>query len=174
MLTQYFTASSLDGFIAAEPEDGLAWLLTREVDMAGPQGYEDFFADVGALCMGATTYQWLLDHHDGPWPYEIPAWVFTHRDFPATGADVRFTSASVDQVHPAMVEAAAGKNVWVVGGGELAGQFHDHGLLDEIWIQYAPLTLGSGAPLLPRRIELEQIELVENGEFACRRLRVKR
>lgn len=174
MLTQYFTASSLDGFIAAEPEDGLAWLLTRDIDMAGPQGYEAFIAEVGALCMGATTYQWLLDHNDGPWPYSIPAWVFTHRTFPDVDGDVRFTSAPVPEIHTAMVEAAAGKNVWVVGGGELAGQFCDHGLLDEIWIQYAPLTLGSGAPLLPRRVEFEEIALDSNGEFACRRLRVKR
>ena len=174
MLTQYFTASSLDGFIAAEPEDGLAWLLTRDIDSAGPQGYNGFIAEIGALCMGATTYQWLLDHNDGPWPYEIPSWVFTHRSFPEVDGDVRFTTAPVPEVHAAMVEAAAGKNVWVVGGGDLVGQFHDHGLLDEIWVQYAPLTLGSGAPLLPRRIEFEQIALDENGEFACRRLRVKR
>lgn len=174
MLTQYFTASSLDGFIAAEPEDGLAWLLTRDVDGDGPQGYNAFFAEVGALCMGASTYQWLLDHNDGPWPYTIPAWVFTHRTFPETDDDIRFTTAPVPEIHAQMVEAAAGKNVWVVGGGELAGQFHDHGLLDEIWIQYAPLTLGSGSPLLPRRVEFEEIALDANGEFACRRLRVKR
>lgn len=174
MLTQYFTAASLDGFIAAEPEDGLAWLLTRDVDPTGPQGYDAFFAEVGALCMGATTYQWLLEHNEGPWPYELPVWVFTHRTFPATDADVRFTTAPVPEVHQEMAAAAAGKNLWVVGGGELAGQFHDHGLLDEVWIQYAPLTLGSGAPLLPRRVEFSEIALDSNGEFACRRLRVKR
>ncbi|MGO4257828.1 dihydrofolate reductase family protein [Marmoricola sp. RAF53] len=174
MVTQYFTASSLDGFIAAEPEDGLAWLLTRQIDQAGPQGYEAFIAEVGALVMGSTTYQWLLDHDDGPWPYAMPTWVLTHRDFPAPEGDVRFTDAPVPQVHAAMVEAAGEKNVWLVGGGDLVGQFHDHGLLDEVWIQYAPLTLGSGAPLLPRRIEFESVALDENGEFACRRLRVLR
>jgi hypothetical protein len=109
MLTQYFTASSLDGFVAAEPEDGLAWLLTREGDADGPQGYNVFIAEVGAIAMGATTYQWLLDNNDGPWPYEIPAWVFTHRSFPPIADDIRFTSDSVPAVHSAMVEAAAGK-----------------------------------------------------------------
>jgi dihydrofolate reductase len=174
MLTQYFTASSLDGFIAAEPEDGLAWLLTRDVDSTGPQGYDEFIAEIGALCMGATTYQWLLTHHPDEWYYEMPCWVFTHRTFPETDRDVRFTSEPVPEVHAQMVQAAGGKNVWVVGGGELVGQFHDHGLLDELWVQYAPLTLGAGAPLLPRRVEFEQISLDQNGEFACRRLRVKR
>lgn len=174
MLTQYYTASSLDGFIAAEPEDGLAWLLTRDVDSAGPQGYDAFIAEVGALCMGATTYQWILDHHPDEWFYEMPCWVFTHRTFPETEHDIRFTSDPVPDVHARMVEAAGGKNVWVVGGGELVGEFCDHGLLDELWVQYAPLTLGAGAPLLPRRVEFEQIALDTNGEFACRRLRVKK
>jgi dihydrofolate reductase len=104
----------------------------------------------------------------------MPCWVFTHRTFPATEHDIRFTADPVPEVHAQLVEAAAGKNVWVVGGGELVGEFCDHGLLDEIWVQYAPLTLGAGAPLLPRRVEFEQIALDENGEFACRRLRLKR
>ncbi len=174
MLTQYFTASSLDGFIAADPEDGLAWLLSRDVDTAGPQGYDAFIAEVGALSMGAVTYQWLQTHHPDEWFYEMPTWVFTHRDFPAPRGDVRFTAEPVPEIHAEMAAAAAGKNLWVVGGGELAGQFHDHGLLDEIWIQYAPLTLGSGSPLLPRRVEFEQVALDQNREFACRRLRVLR
>jgi len=173
MLTQYYTASSIDGFIA-DPDNSLSWLLSRDIDPHGPQHYEQFIADVGALCMGATTYQWVLDNDPGNWAYDMPCWVFTHRQFPETDHDIRFTTTPVPEVHAEMVAAADGKNVWVVGGGELVGQFHDHGLLDEVWIQYAPLTLGAGAPLLPRRIELEQIALDQNGEFACRRLRVKR
>ena len=51
-----------------------------------------------------------------------------------------------------MVEAAGGKNVWLVGGGELVGQFYDHGLLDELIVTIASVTLGAGAPLLPRAI----------------------
>jgi dihydrofolate reductase len=176
MLTQYYTASSLDGFIAAEPEDALAWLMTRDIDQQGPQSFEAFIAEVGALCMGATTYDWILTNHPDDWYYTVPCWVFTHRTFPppAAGRDIRFTADPVPVVHAAMVEAAGGRNVWLCGGGDLVGQFHDHGLLDEIWVQYAPVTLGAGAPLLPRRIEFEQIALDENRDFACRRLRVKR
>jgi dihydrofolate reductase len=49
-------------------------------------------------------------------------------------------------VHRQMTEAASGKNIWLVGGGELVGQFHDYGLLDEIIVQIASVTLGGGAP----------------------------
>jgi dihydrofolate reductase len=172
VVTQYFTASSIDGFIA-DPDNSLSWLLTRDVDPAGPQGYDAFIADVGAICMGATTYQWVLDNADD-WAYDLPCWVFTHRTFPETDRDVRFTSAPVPEVHAAMTDTAAGRNVWVVGGGDLVGQFHDHGLLDEIWVQYAPVTLGAGAPLLPRRIELELLQVDRNREFGCMRYRVVR
>jgi dihydrofolate reductase len=168
MVTQYYTGSSIDGFIA-DPEHSLSWLVTRDIAEDGPQNYTAFFADVGALCMGASTYQWLLDNAPGEWPYAIPAWVFTHRTFPGTEHDVRFTSDPVADVHARMVEAAAGKNVWVVGGGDLVGQFHDAGLLDEVWVQYAPVALGDGAPLLPRRIELVLRETDRNRDFVCAR-----
>ena len=173
MVTQSYTASSLDGFIA-DADNSLDWLLSRDIDPQGPQHYEAFIAEVGALCMGATTYQWLLDHDPGNWPYTVPCWVLTHRDFPATDHDIRFTADPVPEVHAAMTAAAGERNVWVVGGGDLAGQFHDHGLLDELWVQYAPVVLGRGAPLLPRRVELELLEVDRNRDFGCLRLRVVR
>jgi dihydrofolate reductase len=70
------------------------------------------------------------------------------------------------------VGAAGDRNVWIVGGGDLAGQFADVGLLDELIVAIAPVTLGAGAPLLPRRVELRLDELGQNGEFACARLAV--
>lgn len=172
MATQYYTASSIDGFIA-DPDNSLSWLLTRDIDPAGPQHYDPFIAEVGALCMGATTYQWVRDNSDD-WAYDVPCWVFTHRTFPETTDDIRFTSAPVPDVHAEMVATAGDRNVWVVGGGELVGQFHDHGLLDEVWVQYAPVALGDGAPLLPRRVELELLEVDRNRDFGCLRYRVQR
>jgi dihydrofolate reductase len=68
-----------------------------------------------------------------------------------------------------MVVAARGKNVWLVGGGELVGEFADQGLLDEIILGIAPVTLGSGAPLLPRRLTSENLALAQvaqMGQFA--------
>lgn len=150
--TVYLTATSLDGFIATEDND-LGWLLQLEgEDEAGP--YDEVIRDVGALAMGSTTYEWLLAHDAGPWPYaDRPTWVFTHRELARRGDNpITFTRADVAAVHAEMVRAAAGRDVWLVGGGDLVGQFLDRGLLDEIWVSIAPVTLGSGAPLLPRRL----------------------
>jgi dihydrofolate reductase len=169
--THYFTASSLDGFLATA-DHSLDWLLSQDVDPTGPMGYEAFIERIGALAMGASTYRWLLDHH--PWPYTLPTWVFTHREFPPPPAGVRFTSDDVGEVHSELVAAAGDQDVWLVGGGELAGQFADRGLLDELWVQYAPVTLGAGAPLLPRRLDLVLVEVVRNRNFLCGRYEIAR
>jgi len=173
MATQYYTGSSLDGFIA-DPANSLSWLVTRDIDPKGPMAYDGFYEQVGAMAMGATTYQWILDNDSGPWGYDIPCWVFTHREFPQPDRDIRFTTDDVAQVHAEMVASAGEKNIWVVGGGDLVGQFHDAGLLDEVWVQYAPVTLGAGAPLLPRRVELSVLEVDRNRDFMCGRYAVVR
>lgn len=156
MKTQYYTATSLDGFIATE-DDSLDWLFP--LGDVNDTGYPAFVAEVGALAMGAATYEWMLRHvatvQDqlaSAWPYTQPTWVFTHRALPhVAGADLRFVQGDVRPVHAAMQAAAAGRNLWVVGGGDLAGQFCDAGLLDEIIVQVGSVTLGRGKPLFPRR-----------------------
>lgn len=64
--------------------------------------------------------------------------------------------------------------MWVLGGRDLAGQFADVGLLSEVWVQFAPVTLGSGQPLLPRDLRLELVDVVRNRDFVCTRYRVPR
>ena len=151
--TQYFTASSLDGFVA-DANDSLDWL--SDPDDPADTTYADFIREVGALAMGSSTYAWVrreLAKTGAPWPYAQPAWVFSTQPREAIpGAQVTFVQGDVRPVHAAMMAAAAGRNLWIVGGGELAGQFHDAGLLDDCFIQYALVTLGAGKPVLPRRI----------------------
>jgi dihydrofolate reductase len=180
-LTQYYTATSLDGFIADE-RHSLDWLFTRVRDDAGALSYDAFIAEVGALAMGSTTYEWILEHEfadqdsaEWRWPYEQPCWVFTRRELQVvSGAPIEFASGDVAPVHERMVAAAGGRNVWIVGGGDLVGQFADAGLLDEVIVYIAPVTLGAGAPPLPRRLELRPEEVHRNGDFVAARYSVVR
>lgn len=166
MKTVYFTATSLDGYIADE-DNSLAWLF--QFGDSGMGEHAAFMDGVGAVAMGSTTYQWLLDNEirpgtteAKPWPYRLPCWVFTSRTLTVVpGADIRFVKGDVRPVHTQMVAAAGGKNVWLVGGGDLVGQFWDHGLLDEITVSIAAVTLGGGAPLLPRAITTPPLRLVK-------------
>jgi dihydrofolate reductase len=172
---QYFTATSLDGFIADE-HHSLDWLY------AVPHGeddgsWEEFIGPVGSLAMGATTYEWVLGHHpemlEGPERWrefydDRPCWVFTHRELPRIpGIELTFVQGDVRPVYDAMVAARPDANIWVVGGGDLVGQFDDADLLDEIWLGLTPVVLGQGAPLLPRRITSERLsfrQVVHSGQ----------
>ena len=165
MKTQYYTAASLDGFIAT-PDDSLEWLFPLgDIEATS---YPTFIRNVGALAMGSATYEWMRRHVVGPearrpqpWPYKQATWVFSSRPRqPVPGADIRFVRGDVRPVHEQMVAAAAGRNVWIVGGGELAGQFYDHGLLDELFVQVGSVTLGAGKPLLPRAIINPSLRLI--------------
>lgn len=160
----YYTACSLDGFIADE-DNSLGWLFeVPSSDDSGP--WDAFIGRIGAMAMGATTYAWVLEHEDvaqhpekwRTWYGDRPTWVFTHRDLPRIpGVDVRFVEGDVRPVHAEM--AAVGGDSWIIGGGDLVGQFDDAGLLDEIHLGMCPVTLGAGAPLLPRRITSDRLTL---------------
>ncbi|MFP5283087.1 MAG: dihydrofolate reductase family protein [Actinomycetes bacterium] len=183
MATQYYTATSIDGYIA-DRDNSLDWLFQFSEQTGMEAEYPRFIADVGAMAMGSTTYEWVAAHtgfleDPAKWEYTQPTWVFTHRELPKPeGLDIRFVSGDVALVHAEMTAAGEGKNVWLVGGGDLVGQFHDAGLLDEIILSIASVTLGGGAPVLPRRITTPPLRLLEvtqyGADFAMLRYAVRR
>ena len=172
--TIYYTASTLNGFLA-DSNSSLDWLFVVAQEN---ETFPAFIEGIGAIVQGSTTYEWVVDHEDlVAHPEKWPAfyghrtnWVFTSRPLPVIeGADVRFVAGDVRDHWKNIVESAGDRDVWLVGGGDLVGQFADAGLLDEIRVQLAPVTLDGGAPLLPRRIESERLTLREarqNGQFA--------
>jgi dihydrofolate reductase len=187
---QYYCAMSLDGYIA-ESDDTLEWLMGYQGSYDGDEaesgkgkaGYEGFYEGVGALVSGSVTYEFVLDHLDmagagGEWPYKgKPCWILTSRDLPVPdgeGVDVRMANARVPELYDELIAAAGDRNLWVIGGGNVASQFADAGLLDEVIVYIAPVTLGAGAPLLPRRLELRLEELHRNVDFAAARYSVAR
>jgi dihydrofolate reductase len=177
--TQYYCAATLDGYIA-DPGDGLEWLTGYEGSfegadaepgpMFGGGSYETFYEDVGALVMGSTTYEWVVDQiADEAWPYKgKPCWVLSSRDLRvprADGVDVRIAAAGVSEIHDEIVAAAGGRNVWIVGGGDVASQFADAGLLDEVYITVVPVVLGAGKPLFAQRLPGGPMQLLGTRVF---------
>ena len=171
MKTQYYTATSLDGFIATE-EDSLDWLFP--LGDVNETSYPSFIADVGALAMGSATYEWMLRHADkvaaaagSPWPYTQPTWVFSTRSLSRIeGANIRFVRGDVRPVHAGMCDAAGSKNIWIVGGGDIAGQFYDARLLNEIIVQIGSVTLGRGKQLFPRRVTSPPLRLISTRQVS--------
>ena len=174
--TVYYTAATLDGFLADE-DDSLEWLLSQDIDHEGPMGYEPFITGVGALLMGATTYAWVLAHLERTgeaWSYTQPCWVLTHRDLPRVAENVQLVAAdspeALRRVHAEASAVAAGdggKDVWLVGGGGIAAALADLGLLDALMVSLAPVTLGAGRRLLEGRTDLRLTRVERNRAFAC-------
>lgn len=169
------TASSLNGWIADE-HDSLSWLFAVE---GGADPDPSLLPrNAGVLVEGSTTYEWLLNETGAVstpdrWQEfhgDKPTFVFTTRQLPVpAGADVRFVTGPVSETLPEIRRAAGETDIWVVGGGDLAGQFFDAGALDTIAVSVAPVLLTGGAPLLPRRIEADRLRLVSAhaaGQFA--------
>jgi dihydrofolate reductase len=177
---QYYCAASLDGYIA-EADDTLDWLLNYEGSFGGegaepgPMGeggsYEPFYEGVGALISGATTYEFVLDHlaEDGEWPYTAkPYWVLSSRDLPVRkgeGVDVRIVNAKVADLYEQLMTAAGERNLWIVGGGNVASQFADEGLLDEVLVTVVPVVLGAGKPLFDHRMPGGAMQLMGTRAF---------
>lgn len=178
----YYTATTLNGFLA-DPNDSLAWLFA--VDSPEPD-MSDVLDPVSLLVMGSTTYTWVLEEtglleHPEKWSESFlgrgRVVVFSSRDLPVPSVgEVRVLSGPVPD-HLAEIEALAeGGDVWVVGGGDLAGQFLDAGRLDTVVVAVAPATLVAGAPLLPRDVMPDRLELLSAeaaGQFAMLRYRVR-
>ena len=157
---RYYCAASLDGYIA-ESDDNLDWLLKYEGSFEGADseegqgGYEAFYEGIGALVSGSVTYEFVLEHVD-QWPYAgKPTWVLSSRELPkpeGDGVDVRIVNAQVPDLIDEMIEAAGDRDLWVVGGGNVASQFADNDLLDTVEVTLVPVVLGEGKPLFDRRL----------------------
>jgi dihydrofolate reductase len=173
----FYTATTLNGFLA-DDSHSLDWLFAVPGGEGGASDFTEFISPIGVLVQGSSTYEWVVEHedlvdHPEKWPSYYgarPTFVFTSRDLPSvTGADIRFVRGEVAAVWPDIQAAAGDRDVWVVGGGDLAGQFADAGLLDEIVVTIAPATLPSGKPLLPRLLGSDTLTLTrvrQAGAFA--------
>ena len=178
--TQYYCAAALDGYIA-DPDDGLDWLMGYQGSFEGAGAepgpmsdggaYERFYEGVGALVSGSTTYEFVLDHlgDEGRWPYAgKPYWVLSTRDLPVPagdGVDVRIADAAVADLYDEMTAAAGERNLWVVGGGNVASQFAEAGLLDELLVTVVPVVLGAGKPLFDEPVGGDPLRLTGTTVF---------
>lgn len=172
----YNTASTLNGYLA-DDLDSLDWLFAVPGASEAENGMAGFMAGIGSFVMGATTYEWIQRNEEeanpGSWAAAygaLPCFVVTHRDLPVpTGGQVEFVAGPAPGWVDRVASAAEGKDVWIVGGGDLVGQLADVGRLDEVRVSIAPVVLAGGRPLLPRRLESDRLQLQEVrqvGQFA--------
>lgn len=138
-----YIATSLDGYIAKE-NDSLEWLF--KVEGEGDNGYSKFYETVDTILMGRRTYDWIMKHEHGEFPYKNKeSYVFSrqlikgNKYIKVVNEDIiRFTNKLKNE---------EGKNIWIVGGSDLIHSFVKEKLVDEFIIQIAPTLIGKGIPL---------------------------
>ncbi len=138
-----FIAQSLDGYIATK-EESLEWLF--KVEGEGDNGYSEFLATIDTIFMGKRTYDWLMAEIKGDFPYkEQQCYVFSRTPLEDTEY-VSFINEDIVEFTSKLKEQK-GKNIWMVGGGDLLHTFLKEKLVDELFLTIAPTIIGEGIPL---------------------------
>lgn len=161
-----YIASSLDGKIARKG-GGLDWLPDPGSD---DYGYQSLNESIDTTLMGYKTYETCLSF--GEWPYQNTKNYVFSRD-PSKKC---IAGASLITEDPAsfvsQLKNEAGKDIWLVGGGELISLLHNAGLIDEYIIATIPVILGEGIELFPsvskqQELTLQQHKVYSNGMLLC-------
>ncbi|MGL5722095.1 MAG: dihydrofolate reductase family protein [Brevinema sp.] len=158
----YYVASSLDGFIA-DKNGSVDWL--EQIPSSGDNGFGEFFSQVGIVLMGGATYRQVLSF-GVDWPYQgVPCYVFTHHSHP-DHKNIFFVKGTIAEVVSSLPSLPKDKIIWLVGGYNLASQCWENNLIDELHLAQAPVILGEGTPLFPKKIPpMTLIEAKKRGEF---------
>ena len=135
-------ATSLDGYIATK-DDSLDWLF--KVEGEGDNGISEFYETVDTILMGRKTYDWIITHMTEEFPYKNKeCYVFSRQENEDT-EDVKFIKEDIIDFTNKL-KNEEGKNIWIVGGGDLLHSFIKEKLVDEFIITIAPTIIGGGVP----------------------------
>jgi dihydrofolate reductase len=150
---------SLDGYIARLDGAVDFLFMPRDYSMA------PFFATIDTAILGRKTYDDALKMGGSFSDSKMKSYVFSHSQPPGERSGVTFVNESpksfVEKLrkHP-------GKNIWLMGGGELARDFLKDDVVDELYIGVVPVLIGEGRPLFPSGFPQREFTLLENKTFS--------
>lgn len=165
----YMFAMSLDGFIA-RPDGSFDWLDDFPAD--AEFDFPAFEASITGLVMGRATYD--AARRQAEWPYSRwPVLVATHRPPAHLPERAETIDGSPADMLARLRKMGAAGRIWMFGGGALARQFMEAGLLDRVEIGIIPVVLGSGIPAFggaqpDRWLDLEFAKALNNGAIHAR------
>jgi dihydrofolate reductase len=149
---------SLDGYIA-RPDGAVDFLFM-------PKDYSmgSFFATIDTAIMGRKTYDVALKMGGGFSDSKMKDYVFSHSQPPGERGGVTFVNET-PKSFLANLRKFSGKNIWLMGGGELARDFLKDDLVDELYIGIVPILIGEGIPLFPSSFPERKFTLLESKTF---------
>lgn len=157
-----YIAASLDGYIASTDDD-LDWLTEYPNPSNSDYGYKDFLTTVDTVVMGGRTYRWLICS-DMVWPYKgMDTYVISHNTW-ENKENIHFITENIVESVAGLREKE-GKDIWLVGGGEIISMLLNAHLVDEIQLFYIPIMLGQGIRLFPEKYKESRWNLVESKAY---------
>jgi dihydrofolate reductase len=156
----YYLAVSADGFIA-RPDGDVGWLDRPR--RAGDYGMAAFYRTIDTVIMGRKTYEFALKFGQKAYAGK-KNYVFSHTLRPTARARVEIVSGDVGEL-AMKLRSEEGKDIWLVGGGDLAAAFLDAGQLDEIVVHVIPTVIGEGIPLLQPRHRSVELRLLSTRAY---------
>jgi dihydrofolate reductase len=159
-------ATSADGFIA-RPDGDVAWLDRPRPK--GNYGYFTFFKSVDTILWGYKTYAKGIEMGMekgmaagfGP---QIKNYVFSRHAREAPLPAFEYVNEPVKSFAQRL-RAQPGKNIWMMGGGEIIASFLDQGEIDEFRIHVIPILIGEGLPLIQPRHRSIRLKLLSTKSF---------
>jgi dihydrofolate reductase len=156
---------SIDGYIARPKGDVDFLFMPKDFSMV------PFFATIDTAVMGRKTYEVSLKL-GGTFGGEMASYVFS-RTRPAGRRD----GVTITHKSPAAlireIRKRSGKNIWLMGGGELARDFLLADLVDELLLGVVPVLLGGGIPLFPAGFPQRNFALIENKTYSRGLIEIK-
>jgi dihydrofolate reductase len=159
-------ATSADGYIAG-PDGDLEWLTSRPAPK-GFYGMNAFMRSIDTTLLGRKTYEVSLRMGAKFDSKKYRTFVFSRHAPPADApSGVEFVNGAIGPFMSHLRERA-GKDIWLMGGGELIASFLDEHAIDELVISVVPVFIGDGIPLVARRhrhvpLDLRSVERFEDG-----------
>jgi dihydrofolate reductase len=158
-------ATSADGYIARS-DGNLEWLTSRPAPK-GFYGMNAFMKSIDTKVLGRKTYEVSLQM-GAKFDSSNRHIVFSRHSPPANAPPgVEFVSGAIGPFVSRLREQP-GKDIWLMGGGELIASFLDEHAIDEFVISVVPVFIGDGIPLIARRhrhvpLDLQSVERFEDG-----------
>src|SRR5438270_10584475 len=159
-------ATSADGYVA-RTNGNLDW-LTRRPAPKGFYGLPKFSRSVDAKILGRKTYDMSVKM-GASFSADNVHYVFSRRLPPASvPAGVQFVTDSI-KTFADRLRKQSGKNIWMMGGGDIIGSFLDEGAIDEFIINVVPTFIGEGIPLIAPRHREVPLRLLSSQQISGRR-----
>jgi dihydrofolate reductase len=154
--------TSADGYIA-RPDGDLEWLTSRPAPK-GFYGMNAFMKSIDTKVLGRKTYDMSL-RMGAKFAAKNPHIVFSRHPPPVeVPSGVQFVN---DTIGPFVrrLQEQPGKDIWLMGGGEIIASFLDEQLIDEFVISVVPVFIGDGIPLIAPRHRHVALELLSTARF---------